>query len=288
MEATVNHKYDDLRSLYRAAAREEQPTRTDLRAVRTAILGAGVTAATLHASTATAAGKLIALIPGGAKVLTIGQVVAYAGLGVALGGGLAAVGVAVTPKTTVTANSASASRSVRQASARSNSRTGRPAANAEEASEPLQPADVEPATDPKSAPDNPANLERPLLSDTTVADRPAPSQRNAAPILPALTAVTRPATPAAVNPPSLGEESRGLAAVQTALGARDAQRALALLDAQDRDYRAGSLGQERSAARVLALCMAGRKVEAIVARDRFISSYPGSPLIRRISATCRK
>ena len=284
----MNQKYDDLRSLYRAAAREEQPTRADRRAVRTAILGAGVTAATLHASTATAAGKVIALIPGGAKVLTIGQVVAYAGLGVALGGGLAAVGVAVTPKTTVPVNSAAAPRSVRQPSARSNSRASRPAASAEEVSEPLQPADVEPVTDPRTAPSNPANTDRPLPSGATGVDRPAPSQRNAAPILPTMAPVARPGTPSAVNPPSLVDESRGLAAVQTALGAHDAHRALALLDAQDRDYRAGSLGQERSAARVLALCMAGRKVEALAAKDRFISSYPGSPLIRRVSSACKK
>jgi hypothetical protein len=288
MEATVNQKYDDLRSLYRAAAREEQPTRADQRSVRTAILGAGVTAATLHTSSATAAGKLFALIPGGAKVLTIGQVVAYAGLGIAVGGGLAAVGVAVTPKTTVPVNSASAPHSVRQAFTRSNSQTGRPVASAQEWSEPLQPEDVRPFSEPNPASSNPANVDRPVPNGTTVVDRPVPSQRNAVSAAPAMTPVTRPGTPIGINPPSLVEESRGLAAVQTALGAHDADRALALLDRQDRDYRAGSLGQERAAARVLALCMAGRKVEATAARDRFISSYPGSPLIRRISTTCRK
>jgi hypothetical protein len=288
MEATVNQKYDDLRSLYRAAAREEQPTRADRRLVRTAMLGAGVTAATLHTSTATAAGKLFALIPAGAKVLTIGQAVAYAGLGIAIGGGLAAVGVAVTPKTTVPVNSASASQSVRQAFAKSNSQSGRPAASAQEWSEPQQAADVQPFSGPNPASSNPANVDRPVPNGTFVVDPSALSQRAATSVAPAMTPVTRPATPNAINPPSLVEESRGLAAVQTALGTHDANRALALLDRQDRDYRAGSLGQERAAARVLALCLAGREIEAAAARDRFIGSYPGSPLIRRISATCRK
>jgi outer membrane protein assembly factor BamD (BamD/ComL family) len=94
--------------------------------------------------------------------------------------------------------------------------------------------------------------------------------------------------PAAAAAPSLVEESRGLAAVQTALGTRDFNRALALLDAQEHDYRAGSLGQERAAARVLALCGAGRTSEAVAARARFVNNYPGSPLIRRINVVCAK
>jgi len=61
-----------------------------------------------------------------------------------------------------------------------------------------------------------------------------------------------------------------------------------LLDAQEHDYRAGSLGQERAAARVLALCGAGRTSEAVAARARFVNNYPGSPLIRRINVVCAK
>ncbi len=281
----MNHNYDDLRSLYRAAAREEQPTRADQRAVRAAILGAGVSAIALH--TSTAAGKLIALIPGGAKVLTIGQVVVYAGLGAAVGGGLAAVGVAVSPKVPMSVNSAAASTSAHGAPARVNSQATKPATSAADRPEDTKPADFAPIAQPKSPSSNATTVDRPLPSGTTITDRPVPQQRTTPLLAPAL-APTAVAPPPAPGAPSLAQESRGLAAVQTALNAHDANRALALLDAQDRDYRTGSLGQERAAARVLALCMAGRHVEALAAKDRFISRYPGSPLIRRLNAACKK
>src|SRR5512142_295432 len=75
-EVPLSVPFTDLRSLYRAAERDAVPTRADKRAVRTAIFSAGIATSALHA--ATASGKLISLIPGGAKVFTLGQVVAYA------------------------------------------------------------------------------------------------------------------------------------------------------------------------------------------------------------------
>src|SRR5664280_1157649 len=233
MEATVKHNYDDLRSLYRAAAREEQPTRADRRAVRAAMLGAGagVAAVTLH--TSTAAGKLIALIPGGAKVLTIGQVVAYAGLGVAVGGGLAAVGVAVSPKTTPAKTSTMPSTSARKSLTKSNVQSAKLSPSAESAPDLQQPTQFEPIADQEPAPNGAANGDRtlPTPSGATVAERPMPSQPITTPVppTPGLATVAPSAAPAAVaaiQPPSLAEESRGLAAVQTALGAHDANRAL--------------------------------------------------------------
>jgi len=95
----VNVEFSDLRSLYRAAEREERSTRADKRAVRTAILSAGIASSSLHATTASA--KLISLVPGGAKVLTIGQVMMLTGLGTAMGTGLAIVGAATAPPATV-------------------------------------------------------------------------------------------------------------------------------------------------------------------------------------------
>jgi outer membrane protein assembly factor BamD (BamD/ComL family) len=88
--------------------------------------------------------------------------------------------------------------------------------------------------------------------------------------------------------PSLAEESRELGTVQAALGAKDASRALQLLDAQDRRFHGGNLTQERSASRVIALCIAGRISEADLAKSRFVTAYPGSPWLRRIAVACNK
>ena len=291
----MKHTYDDLRSLYRAATREEQPTRTDRRVVRAAIVRAGAAAVALHSSAA--AGKLIALIPGGAKVLTIGQVVVYAGLGVSMGAGLAAVGAAVSSKTPVAVSSADAPVLLRPAAARLNAQSAKPTASIEETSELAQPVADEPIADSKPVPNQVTVRDRPaaLPSGAFTVERTASAQRTAMPIAPAVTtAAAAPGVLVAPNPapaaaaPSLVEESRGLAAVQTALGTHDFSRALALLDAQEHDYRGGSLGQERAAARVLALCGAGRTSEAMAARARFVSNYPGSPLIRRTNAACGK
>jgi hypothetical protein len=90
------------------------------------------------------------------------------------------------------------------------------------------------------------------------------------------------------QPPSLVAESRELGAVQAALGTNDAARALQLLDAQDRAFSGGTLTQERAAARVLALCISGRSAEAQLAKQTFLSAYPGSPWLRRINAACAK
>lgn len=286
----MNHKYEDLRSLYQAAAREEQPTRADTRAVRAAIVSAGAAAVTLH--TTTAAGKLIALIPGGAKVLTISQVVVYTGLGVALGGGIAAVGVAVNPKKPAVATSTTLAMPARKSS---NPQIANPAATPGLTQDTQGPTESEPRVEAKPVPTGPANVDRPLATSSSApaVEHPIQSERPGTPMPSTLgpTAIAPAASPpalAATPPPSLAEESRGLAAVQTALGAHDPNRALALLDAQDHEYRAGNLGQERAAARVLALCAAGRRAEALAARDRFMSNYPGSPLIHRVNAACKK
>ena len=292
----MKHTYDDLRSLYRAATREEQPTRADRRVVRAAIVRAGAAAIALHSSTA--AGKLIALIAGGAKVLTVGQVAVYAGLGVSMGAGLAAVGAALSSKTPVAVSSAGAPVLARFATARFNAQSAKPAASIEETSELAEPVANEPIAGSKPVPNQVTVRDRPaaLPSGALTLGRTVPTQRMATPIAPALAnAAAAPGVlvapipaPAAAAAPSLVAESRGLAAVQTALGTHDFSRALALLDVQEHDYRAGSLGQERAAARVLALCGAGRTSEAAAARARFVNSYPGSPLIRRINAACGK
>jgi len=292
----MKHTYDDLRSLYRAAAREEQPTRADRRVVRAAMVRAGAAAIALHSSTA--AGKLIGLIAGGAKLLTIGQVVVYAGLGVGMGAGLAAVGAAVSSKTPVAVSAADAPVLVRPATARFNAHSAMPAASVAETSELAESVANEPIADSKPVSHQVTTRDRSaaLPGGALAVERTASAQRTTTPVAPALAnAAAAPGVlvapipvPVATAAPSLVAESRGLAAVQTALNTHDFSRALALLDAQERDYRAGSLGQERAAARVLALCGAGRTSAATVARARFVNNYPGSPLIRRINVVCAK
>jgi hypothetical protein len=109
------------------------------------------------------------------------------------------------------------------------------------------------------------------------AQAPAPS---AAPL------VREPTRPAPSAPPSLEVETRALGDVQRALREGRPDEALRLLAQQDASFARGSLKEERAAARVLALCAAGRVAEGRAARERFLASYPQSPAADRVRATC--
>jgi len=97
----VNPALKDLQALYRAARRQEEPTRADRRAVRAALLGLG--AVSIATNAVATSGRLLAIVPGGAKVLTLTQIVGYVGLGVALGTGVAVVGVSTARRPSVSA-----------------------------------------------------------------------------------------------------------------------------------------------------------------------------------------
>jgi pheromone shutdown protein TraB len=84
----------------------------------------------------------------------------------------------------------------------------------------------------------------------------------------------------------LAEEAQALAQVQDALSRKDPGAAWALLQEQDRQFGLGQLAEERAAARVMALCGAGRYREAAQVRDTFFSSYPNSPLTNRVKKGC--
>ena len=79
----------------------------------------------------------------------------------------------------------------------------------------------------------------------------------------------------------LAAETRRLREAHSALRAGDPQKALALLGEQG-----GQLGEERAAARVLALCQMGRVAEAEAARAAFLREHPRSPLAARIQGGC--
>ena len=93
---------------------------------------------------------------------------------------------------------------------------------------------------------------------------------------------------AADAPDPLHAEIRDLRDAQQALRAGQATRVLSLLDLQDAKYPGGMMQEERSAARVLALCQSGRVSEARTAADRFERRWPKSPLVARVRSSCSK
>jgi hypothetical protein len=93
--------------------------------------------------------------------------------------------------------------------------------------------------------------------------------------------------PTAVAPEDgLREETQALRLAQQALRDKMPQQALRLLDEQDLRFREGVLHQERAAARVLALCQAGRVGEAHAQALRFERLWPRSALLGRIRSAC--
>jgi hypothetical protein len=268
MEGTMTRASPELQAFYRAAQKQEEPKRADRRAVRATLLSAG--AFSIAANAGAASGTFAALIPGGAKALVVG----YVALGAAIGAGAAVVGVSSTrtPAALASASTASVARS--HTISRSAPESS-PAIAAEESSEAALPS-AAPAT---TEPTHPSSQQRLL------APPPVPPSETASPS--SLQRVIAP-TPVPQSAPSLPEESRGLAEVQAALSAHDARKALQLLSIQDREYAAGALAQERSAARVVALCAAGLTSDAQAARAAFLFKYPQSPLSKRVSAACEK
>jgi hypothetical protein len=91
---------------------------------------------------------------------------------------------------------------------------------------------------------------------------------------------------APVAPDVLRAETEALRSAQQALRDGAPERALRLLDEQDRRFRDGLLQQERAAARVLALCQAGMVREARAHAIRFERLWPKSALLGRIRAAC--
>jgi hypothetical protein len=85
---------------------------------------------------------------------------------------------------------------------------------------------------------------------------------------------------------TLSREAQGLAAVQRALRGSRAAEALALLDDQERQFPSGKLGQERQAARVIALCALGKVSAARSLAARFLAQQPNSPVAARLRNSC--
>jgi hypothetical protein len=85
---------------------------------------------------------------------------------------------------------------------------------------------------------------------------------------------------------SFERELQLLRSARRALDADSPVQALALLDRYAAEFPRGALRPEYEAARVLALCAAGRVAAARQARDQFLKEQPGSPLADGLRASC--
>jgi hypothetical protein len=107
----------------------------------------------------------------------------------------------------------------------------------------------------------------------------------------AVSSVEVPAPPIKAARPSpalrLEEEAALLAEVQGALRSGNAAAALSKLESYDRRFPTGMLRAEADAARVFALCGAGRVDKARAAATRFVQRYPSSPAAARVQAACK-
>jgi hypothetical protein len=121
---------------------------------------------------------------------------------------------------------------------------------------------------------------------------PAPVKR-AAPAAPAPAPAVEeepqtPSRPAKAAPSlRLQDEAALLAEVQGALRSGQASVALSKLESYDRRFPAGMLRSEADAARVFALCSAGRVDKARAAAARFVQRYPNAPVTARVQAACK-
>ncbi|MFZ5894967.1 MAG: hypothetical protein ACOY0T_28160 [Myxococcota bacterium] len=150
-----------------------------------------------------------------------------------------------------------------------------------------------PAPEPKIAPPRaPAAVTS--LASTRAAEPPveAPSAVGSA-------GFAAPATPASANRSSLGDgaaiarplsadelllEARALRDAQRALSEGRARDALVLLERQSQRFAGGLLNEERSAARLLALCALGQPPRSEI--EQFLQRSAKSPLAPRVRSAC--
>ncbi len=85
---------------------------------------------------------------------------------------------------------------------------------------------------------------------------------------------------------SLEAETALIADAQRAIVDHDFARALAKLDEHAKTFPSGVLTEERNAARILALCGAGRTAEGRSLRAAFLRDHPRSPMAARVGSAC--
>ncbi len=135
---------------------------------------------------------------------------------------------------------------------------------------------------PEPAPARPAVAAITTRNNTTDAAPTAPPVPAASP---PTTIPAAPVAPASARPTRsadrLAAEVALLDRAHASLGAGDVDAALALLATHARDFADGALIDLREAARVQALCSAGRPAEAEAAAIVLLAAYPGSAVAQR-------
>jgi hypothetical protein len=148
----------------------------------------------------------------------------------------------------------------------------------------------------ETAPVPPAAVSVPVVAtaEPTATELPAPTPSDA-PVAPAnsvplaaasATAPVRAARPQPSASSDLEAEMALLASAQAAIQRGDFSAALAKLDEHQRSFPGGALSEERTAARVVALCGAGRQSEARALAALFLAHHPSSPLAPRVKNAC--
>src|SRR5512147_2718605 len=119
--------------------------------------------------------------------------------------------------------------------------------------------------------------ERADVATTVIARLPTPK-------LPSATSArTHSAKPSTASD-SLAEELELVRGAQSELAQGHAPKALRLLEGYFQRFPAGLLQPEARAARVRALCLAGRKAESAREAERFARAHPDSPLGRQLQS----
>jgi hypothetical protein len=120
----------------------------------------------------------------------------------------------------------------------------------------------------------------------TVAASPTAAPRPSHPVPPTLGEMPAPVASAAPVPSTLREEAALLQRAQRALAAKDPELALSLLTEHERRFSTGALGEERQAAKILALCALGRVGEARTLARAFVAASPRSVLVPHLQRSC--
>jgi len=317
----IDELSSDARALIEGARGGDEPTSADRARVRRAVMaaiaaGAGAATAGAASSAAAASGTSAATTTTATGTTATGAAGAAAGGTAAASGataGLAtsvklaaalmvagAVGgtVAVAPWEPDEASTSHVAQAVE-------ART----ANGARPAERLDPSSPAPTPEAAESPEpEPARLETAALETAALetaaletgepspeaTQPPAPSHARRAPrASPAPPATVSPAgEPEAAEPEaapsasSLAAEVALLRRAQAAINQGDADAALRILAEHASQHPSGVMAAEREAARVVALCRAGREAEARAASARFLRAHPQSPLRARVQSAC--
>jgi hypothetical protein len=285
MNDTIDELSPDARALLARASGGDDPAPSDRARVRTALMatvagGAGLAASTA-ASTAAASSVSASATATGAVTMSLTAKIACAVILASAVGGT----VAVAPWEPAEPAAAVEARA-------STEHAPRPIGPRVVADRPAVAPSLEPTppSEPVLAlapPAEPAPIATTQTAAPRVVVRPAAPVRSVPAPLAAEPAVEpAPVEPVAAAPSTLAEEVRLLSSAQRALNEGDPTTALARLAEHGRRFPAGTMAEERDAARALALCRAGRRDEAQAAAARFLADRPTSPLAARVRASC--